>query len=413
MAAKLNLLSDQECKNATSEGRAIRKLHDGGGLYLWVYADGSKFWRLRYWIDAKEKSLSFGAYPEITLKAARVKREAERKRLDDNLDPSAERKAKKLKSKIASTNSFEAVALEWYNKQLHTWVEHHAQDVKRRLESNIFPEIGRRAIGEIEAPELLAAVQKIERRGAYDLAHRVLQVCGQVFRYGVATGKCTRDIARDLRGALTPHVMKHQAAIKPEGLPELLRAIDGYDQQGDKQTKFALQLLAMTFVRTNELIGAEWVEFDLENQVWVIPASRMKMKSEHVVPLAKQALDILKELEAISGRSRFVFPGRNPDKPISNNTLLFALYRLGYKGKMTGHGFRAVASTALNEMGFRPDVIERQLAHCERNEVRGAYNRAEYIKERCEMMQHWADYLDGLRAGAKVLTFRAMGNTAA
>lgn len=204
MAAKLNLLSDTECRNATSEGKAIRKLHDGGGLYLWVYAEGSKFWRLRYWIDGKEKSLSFGAYPEITLKEARGKRDAERKKLDINLDPSAERKAAKIKSKQASANSFEAVALEWYNKRLHTWVTHHAQDVERRLQSNIFPEIGRRPISEIEAPELLAAVQKIERRGAYDLAHRVLQVCGQVFRYGIATGRCTRDIARDLRGALTP-----------------------------------------------------------------------------------------------------------------------------------------------------------------------------------------------------------------
>lgn len=407
MAAKLNLLSTVECKNATSEGRAIRKLHDGGGLYLWVYQDGSKFWRLRYWIDGKEKSLSFGAYPDISLKEARAKRDTERRKIEQNLDPSAEKKAARIKSKLAAVNSFEAVALEWYNKRAHTWVEHHARDVKRRLESNIFPEIGRRPIAEIEAPELLAAVQKIENRGAYDLAHRVLQVCGQVFRYGIATGKCSRDVARDLKGALTPHVAKHQAAIHPDQLPDLLKAIDGYDQLGDLQTKLALQLLAITFVRTNELIGAEWAEFDLDNQVWVIPAHRMKMKTEHVVPLAKQALEILEQLKALSGGSRYILPGRNPDKPISNNTLLFALYRLGYKGKMTGHGFRAVASTALNEMGFRADVIERQLAHCERNEVRGAYNRAEYIKDRTAMMQHWADYLDGVKAKGKILPFRA------
>lgn len=407
MAAKLNLLSTVECKNATSEGRAIRKLHDGGGLYLWVYQDGSKFWRLRYWIDGKEKSLSFGAFPEVSLKDARTKRDNERRKIEQNLDPSAEKKAAKIKSKLAAVNSFEAVALEWYNKRAHTWVEHHARDVKRRLESNIFPEIGRRPIAEIEAPELLAAVQKIENRGAHDLAHRVLQVCGQVFRYGIATGKCSRDVARDLRGALTPHVAKHQAAIHPDQLPELLRAIDGYDQLGDLQTKLALQLLAITFVRTNELIGAEWAEFDLDNRVWVIPAQRMKMKTEHVVPLAKQALEILEQLKPLSGGSRYILPGRNPDKPISNNTLLFALYRLGYKGKMTGHGMRAVASTALNEMGFRADVIERQLAHCERNEVRGAYNRAEYIKDRTAMMQHWADYLDGVKAKGKILPFKA------
>ena len=403
MAAKTNLLSASECKNATSEGNAIRKLHDGGGLYLWVYADGGKFWRLRYRLGGKEKSLSFGSYPQISLKEARTKRDEQRKVLDADLDPSAERKATNLRKKLANVNSFEAVALEWYTKQLHTWVEHHASDVKRRLESNIFPTLGKRPIDQINALELLETIRKIEARGAYDLAHRVLQVCGQVFRYGIATGRCTRNLSTDLRGALTPHVKKHQSAVRPEELPELLRAIAKYDETGDKQTRLALQLLAQTFVRTNELIGAEWTEFDLDNALWVIPAGRMKMKAEHVVPLAHQALAILSELKEISGGSRYVFPGRNRDKPISNNTMLFALYRMGYKGKMTGHGFRAVASTILNETGFKPDVIERQLAHCERNEVRGAYNRAEYLPERKRMMQHWADYLGSIEAGAKVV----------
>lgn len=405
MAEKL--LTDTECRNATSEGRAIRKLHDGGGLYLWVYADGSKFWRMRYRVGEKEKSISFGKYPQVSLKEARARMDDERKKLAANLDPSAERKAAKARAKLAAANSFQAVATEWYSKQEHAWVPTHAKDVKRRLESNIFPLIGRRPIGEIDAPELLDAIQKIENRGAYDLAHRVLSVCGQVFRYGIQTGRCSRDLARDLRGALKPHVKSHQAAIKPEGLPELLRAIDTYDQLGDLQTKLALQLLAYTFVRTKELIGAEWAEFDLDHRVWIIPAERMKMNREHVVPLARQAADILTQLQTLAGKSKLVLPGRNPDKPISNNTLLFALYRLGYKGKMTGHGFRAVASTALNEMGFRPDVIERQLAHYEQNKVRGAYNRAEYYKERAAMMQHWADYLDGVKAGAKVMTFQA------
>lgn len=403
MAARTNLLSASECKNATSEGKAIRKLHDGGGLYLWVYADGGKFWRLRYRLGGKEKSLSFGAYPQVSLKDARAKRDEQRKVLDADLDPSAERKATNLRKKLANVNSFEAVAMEWYNKQVHTWVEHHASDVKRRLENNIFPTLGKRPIDQINALELLETVRKIEARGAYDLAHRVLQVCGQVFRYGIATGRCTRNLSTDLRGALTPHVKKHQSAVRPEELPDLLRAIAKYDETGDKQTRLALQLLAQTFVRTNELIGAEWVEFDPDNALWIIPAGRMKMKTEHVVPLARQALVILAELKEISSGSRFVFPGRNRDKPISNNTMLFALYRLGYKGKMTGHGFRAVASTILNETGFKPDVIERQLAHCERNEVRGAYNRAEYLAERKKMMQHWADYLDSVEAGAKII----------
>lgn len=406
MAAKNNLLSASECKNATSEGKGIQKLHDGGGLYLWVYANGGKFWRLRYQLGGKEKSLSFGSYPQVSLKEARAKRDEQRKVLDADLDPSAERKATNLRKKLANVNSFEAVALEWYTKQLHTWVEHHASDVKRRLESNIFPTLGKRPIDQINALELLETIRKIEARGAYDLAHRVLQVCGQVFRYGIATGRCTRNLSTDLRGALTPHVKKHQSAVRTEDLPDLLRAIAKYDETGDKQTRLALQLLAQTFVRTNELIGAEWTEFDLNNALWIIPAGRMKMKAEHVVPLARQALVILDELKEISGGSRLVFPGRNRDKPISNNTMLFALYRMGYKGKMTGHGFRAVASTILNETGFKPDVIERQLAHCERNEVRGAYNRAEYLPERKRMMQHWADYLGSIEAGAKVVPLR-------
>lgn len=400
-----NLLSAAECKNSTSNGVGVRKLHDGDGLYLWVYLDGRKYWRMRYWQAGKEKSLSVGVYPKVSLSDARKKGEELRKQLQADLDPSTERKATNLRRKLAAESSFEVVAREWYSKQLHTWVAHHASDVKRRLESNVFPTLGNRPIDQIDALELLDTVRKIEARGAYDLAHRVLQVCGQVFRYGIATGRCTRNLSTDLRGALTPHVKQHQAAVRPEELPDLLRAIAKYDETGDKQTRLALQLLAQTFVRTNELIGAEWVEFDLDNALWIIPAGRMKMKTEHVVPLSRQALAILAEVREISGGSLYVFPGRNRDKPISNNTMLFALYRMGYKGKMTGHGFRAVASTILNETGFNSDVIERQLAHCERNEVRGAYNRAEYMTERKRMMQHWADYLGSIEMGAQVIPF--------
>lgn len=405
MASSLNLLSAKACDNATSEGKAIRKLHDGGGLYLWVYANGAKYWRLRYWVADKEKSLSLGVYPEISLKTARQRRDENRSLLEKGLDPSVRRQADKRNRRLAAQNSFEAVAREWYAKQQHTWVKHHADDVLRRLETNVFPSLGIRPIAEIEAPELLDVARKIEKRGAYDLAHRVIQVCGQVFRYGIATGRCKRDLSADLRGALTPHVKSHQAAVKPEEVPALLRAIDTYEAQGDRQTMLALQLLALTFVRTNELIGAEWSEFDLDAALWIIPAERMKMRAEHIVPLATQALAILESVKTISGKSRYVFPGRNPGKPISNNTMLFALYRLGYKGKMTGHGFRAVASTTLNEQGYNSDVIERQLAHCERNEVRGAYNRAEYLPQRKAMMQEWADYLDKLRQGADIIRF--------
>ena len=405
---KLNTLSDPECKNASTKGNEIRKLHDGGGLYLWVYADGRKYWRLRYRLAGSEKSLSLGVYPVVGLKKARLRRDEERKRLEANLDPAAERRAEKARRMVSAANSFEAVAREWYEKQAKHWVAGHADDVLRRLESNVFPTLGRRPISEIDAPELLGAIRPMEDRGAYDLAHRVLQVCGQVFRYGIATGRCTRNLAADLRGALTPHKKKHQAAVRPEDFPDLLRAIARYELIGDKQTRLALELLALTFTRTNELIGATWNEFDLDAGIWVVPAARMKMKAEHLVPLSTQSLAILSELKEIGGGSRFVFPGRSRDKPISNNTLLFALYRLGYKGKMTGHGFRAVASTLLNEIGlFRPDVIERQLAHTERNEVRVAYNRAEYLPERKTMMQAWAKHVDILREGAKIFPLRS------
>jgi integrase len=390
------MLTDYKCKNATSEGNTIRKLADAGGLYLWVYANGNKYWRLRYWLAGKEKSLSLGVYPKVTLKTARALRDAQRKCLDDGLDPSAERKAEKLLKREAAANSFEAIAREWIEKKLAKKTKKYAEDVRRRLEKNVFPSIGRRPIAEISAPEILEVARKIEDRAAYDLAHRVLQVCGQVFRYGITTRRCTRDISADLRDALIPHEKKHQASVRPKELPELLRAIAGYDAIGDKQTRLALQLLTLLFVRTNELIGAQWPEFDFDENIWTVPAGRMKMKTEHIVPLPRQALAILEELRDLGGGSRFVFPGRNRDKPISNNTMLFALYRLGYKGRMTGHGFRAVASTILNETGFRADVIERQLAHSERNEIRGAYNRAEYLPERIKMMEYWADLLDEL-----------------
>lgn len=383
------------------------KLADGEGMYLEVMPNGSKYWRLKYRFAGKEKRLALGVYPRMSLADARKERDKAKDFLKGGKDPSEEmsKKALKAANMASAENSLESVAREWFGKRTHIWVPSHTADVKRRLEVNVFPDLGSWPIGEIEAPDLLATVRKIEERGSYDLAHRVLAVCGQVFRYGIATGRCKRDISADLRGALTPHKKQHQAAVKPEEMPDLLRAIASYP--GDRQTQLALQLLSQTFVRTNELIGAEWAEFDIDSALWIIPSGRMKMKAEHVVPLSAQSLAMLEELKALGGGSRFVFPGRNRDKPISNNTLLFALYRLGYKGKMTGHGFRAVASTSLNEMGFRPDVIERQLAHCERNEVRGAYNRAEYIKERKAMMQSWADYLDSIAAGAKVLPFKA------
>jgi integrase len=384
-------------------GKTPKRLYDTGGLYLEVSPAGGRWWRFAYRFAGKRKLLSVGVLQDVSLAAARKRRDEARALLAEGVDPSAARKAAKVQAEGRAANNFEAVAREWYAKQMHIWKPKHADDVLRRMESNLFPEIGLTPIADVSAPALLAALRKIEDRGARDLAHRVLQVAGQVFRYGIATGKCHHDLSADLRGALAPHKAKNQAAVTPEELPALLRAINGYGELGDKLTALALRLLALTFVRTGELIGATWDEIDLDGATWIIPAERMKMKAEHVVPLSRQALVVLREVKAIGGGSRYVFPGRNLDKPISNNTMLFALYRLGYKGKMTGHGFRSVASTILNEANFRPDVIERQLAHSERDEIRGAYNRAEYLPERRKLMQQWADMLAALATGAKVI----------
>jgi integrase len=401
-------LSDRAIRNLSAKNRPYKK-GDTGGLFMLVTPAGGRWWRLKYRFGGKAKLLSLGTFPEVSLAVARERRDAARRLLAQGVDPSAQRKAEKREAELRDANSFSAVALEWHGKQAKKWTARHADDVKRRLESNLFPDLGERPVAEITAPELLAAARKVESRGAHDLAHRMVGVAGQVFRYAVATGRCERDPSGDLRGALTPHKARNQAAIKPEELPALLRAIDGYPAIGDKQTALALRLLCLTFVRTVELIGAEWSEFrDLEGDAptWEVPAERMKMKAPHVVPLSRQAVAILKELRAIGAGSRYVLPGRNPDKPISNNTLLFALYRLGYKGKMTGHGFRAVASSALNEAGYRPDVIERQLAHKEPNKVRSAYNRAEYLPERRAMMQQWADMVDAYARGADVVPIK-------
>jgi integrase len=413
-----NLLSAAECKNATAkneqgEALKVRKLHDGQGLYLVVHDDGKKYWRLRFWVPGHdkqgndkllEKSLSLGVFPQISLADARKKAQAAREQLAADIDPAKARKVAVQEKRDTAKNTFEAVANEWFSKQVASWVPSHAIDVRRRLDKNLFKHgkkdlLGNRPINAIDAQELLAAVRLIEARGAHDLAHRVLQVAGQVFRYGIATGKCTRDWSADLKGALTVPVKQHQPAVSPKELPDLLRAIQGYETLGDRQTMLALQLLSLTFVRTGELIGATWDEIDMDKAMWCIPAARMKMGKEHMVPLSTQALAILVELKALAGDSKYVLPGRNAMKSISNNTLLFALYRLGYKSRMTGHGFRSVASTALHEGGqFTSDVIEMQLAHVPDNAVKAAYNRAKYLPDRIKMMQVWADYLDTLTA---------------
>jgi integrase len=394
------MLTELAVKNAKPRDKPY-KIADGGGLHLLVKPTGARLWRMKYHFGGKEKLLAFGVYPAVSLRTARERRNEARELLDDGIDPGAKRKADKLAVRLAAADAFEIIAREFTENQTARWSNEYKLDVVRRLEKYIFPDLGARPIADIGATELLAVIRKLEARGATELPHRMVQTCGQVFRYGIATGRCARDVAADLRGALIPHAKKHMPAIRPEGLPELLKAIDRYE--GDAVTRLGLQLMALTFVRTTELIGAEWPEFDIAAAVWTVPEGRMKMKETHLVPLSRQALSVLDDLRAINANSQFVFAGSNPRKSISNNTLLYALYRLGYHSRMTGHGFRAVASTALNEARehglhtFGVDVIERQLAHTERNKVRAAYNRAEHIRERTALMQWWADFLDRQR----------------
>lgn len=380
------------------------KLSDGGGLFLLVHPNGSKYWRLKYRFGSKEKLLAIGKYPFVSLADARERRDIAKKLLAGGRDPGAIKKAEKLEAKQLSANTFEAVAREWHAKQSVKWVAKSVARTISLLERNIFPLIGRTPISQVTAAELLEAVQKIERRGNIETAHRTLMYCGQIFRYAIATGRAQADLSLVLKGALAPVNEKHHASITdPKKIGELLRAIDGYE--GAFLTRQALRLAPLVFVRPGELRHAEWSEVDFEAGEWRIPANKMKMNAVHIVPLSTQAVQILKELQQLSGPGKYVFPGlRTIDRPMSENTVNAALRRLGYsKEEMTAHGFRSMASTVLHEQGWPHEAIERQLAHAERNKVSAAYNYAEHLPKRKKMMQAWADYLDGLKAGAKVV----------
>ncbi len=387
-------LTDIACKTAKPEEKS-KKLSDGAGLYLEVMPNGSKYWRLKYRYSGKEKRLAFGVYPEVSLKEAREKRDEARKALADGQDPSQLKKQKKLTQYINSNNSFEIIDGEWHEDRKATWTKRHATYVLRRLEADIFPILGFKAIQDITAPELLAALKKIEARGAIDIAKRALQTTGQIFRYAVATGRAQRDISSDLQGALKTRKKENYSYLEAKELPEFLSKLENYD--GERQTKLAFKLLLLTFVRTGELRGAKWEEIDFEKSEWRIPAERMKMRTPHIVPLSTQAISILRELEPISGQREHVFPNHNkPMTCISENTVLYAIYRMGYHSRATPHGFRATASTILNEHSFPSDIIELQLAHSERDKVRASYNHAKRLPERRKMMQWWTDYLASL-----------------
>lgn len=399
-------LSDTACRTAKAKDKAYKKA-DGGGLYLEILPSGGKYWRMKYRFAGKEKRLSFGVYPTVTLAEAREEREKAKKLLTKGVDPSAHKKSQKRKTILESQNTFKAVALEWHENQKPRWSVKHAERVLHKLHTDIFPYIGDRPITEIDAPELLDVLRKIEKRGAIDMAHRARQICGQVFRYGIATGRGKRDHAADLKDALITVKTKHFAALDIDEMPAFLKKLESNDARLFAGTRRAIKLLMLSFVRTTELIHATWDEIDLENAIWAIPAERMKMRRPHLVPLSRQMLEILKEQkeEMQHLNQRWVFPSPiKPRQPISNNTILVAIKRMGYNGSMTGHGFRALARTAIREnLGYDADVIERQLAHGNRNKVAAAYDRTQFLPERKIMMQEWSDYLEQTAAHGKVI----------
>jgi integrase len=403
MPKRIQPLSDLRVRGAKPHEKDY-KLSDGYGLFLLVTKTGGKLWRFQYRFGGKQKLLALGNYPAVSLADARERREEARKLLANDVDPGEVRKAQKAAHE-KEEDSFEVIGREWHEKFSANWSPSHSATTIRRLEADVFPVIGSRPIGDITAPELLKMLRRIESRGALETAHRIRTICGQVLRYAVATGRAERDCAADLKGALPPYKKGHLAAITdPKKVTDLLRAIDGYE--GSFVVKCALQLAPLFFVRPGEFRQAEWAEFDFEKAEWNIPGERMKMGEPHLVPLSNQAISILNNLHALTGEGRYLFPSyRSVARPMSNNAVNAALRRMGFdKDEMTGHGFRAMARTILDEvLQFRPDFIEHQLAHAVKDPNGRAYNRTPHLAERRKMMQTWADYLDGLKAGAKVI----------
>jgi len=410
------MLTDAQCRNAQCPpDKKQARFADSGGMYLQVSPAGSKRWFLKYRVNGAEKQLALGSYPDVSLTAARKARDAAKLNKSEGRDPIQLRKVEKLRATTADADTFKVTALEWYEQRLEGWSSHYAIREKRNLEKDLFPHFATRRIGDIQPIELLAAVRAVEERGALDVAHRVLTTAGQVWRYAVATGRASRDVSADIKGALKPHHGKHFAAITdPLKLGELIRIIRSY--QGGPIVRAALQLAPLLFQRPGELRAAEWAEFDLDKALWTIPAARMKRKVEgkkngdpHLVPLPTQAVEILRKLHPISGHGKLLFYGeRSHDRPISDNTLRAALLTLGYGPTVQSvHGFRATARTILAEvLDFDPLVIEAQLAHAVKDANGRAYNRTTYMQHRAAMMQTWADYLDKLAKGADVIPIR-------
>jgi integrase len=398
-------LTDTEIKKAKGADEPYR-MPDAGGLFLWVTPSGGKLWRWKYRFEGKQKLMTFGRYPDVSLSRSRERHAEQRAILANGFDPMAQKKAAKTAVRIATENSFASVANKWLQHWKGDKSMRHVDSTERRLASNILPALGVLPMDEVQAPDIVMMVRTIEARGARDVAKRALETTGQIFRYAIAHGYAKRNPAADIepRDILKASVKTNFARIDAKELPNLLRSIEVY--RGTHVTRLAMKLMALTFVRTSELIGAKWSEFDLESARWDIPADRMKMRTPHIVPMARQSLEVLQSLHSLTGHSEWLFPGdRDTTKPMSNNTILKALERMGYKGTMTGHGFRGLASTVLHEQGYTHDHIELQLAHAPRNAVSAAYNHARYVEPRAKMMQEWADYLERTQRGGKLISF--------
>jgi len=391
-------LTDLNVRNATCpDGQKIKKYHDGGGLYLWCMADGTRCWRYRYYLDGKERGMALGTYPKISLADARKAVEVQRGILQTGIDPAQEKKKGKQAAKLAKDNSFEALAKEWYEAREHTWSAKYAADEWARLERYVFPALGKLPVSQIEAPDLIAALRRVQASG---LAFRVLATVRQILDFAINSGRLAHNVAIGREGALKVHKAKNRAHVDVKELPDLVRKIATYESiGGTREVMLALQLISMVFTRANELLQAEWSEFDFDKLLWEIPASRMKMEKELLVPLAPQVVAILKELKTMNPNSKFILPGRGGKKGLSANALLRALDTLGYGKKQTVHGFRHIASTILNdarrgdERLFDPDAIEAQLAHVSGG-TRGVYNKAKYLPERRRLMNWWNSYLE-------------------
>lgn len=398
-------LTAKACEAAKPKDKAY-KLFDGGGLYLEVKPPNSKLWRLKYRYLGKEKKLCIGEYPTISLAEARDHRDEAKKLLANGHDPSAVKQEIKQERIQEAGNTFEAIAREWHEHKKLEWSEVNAKTVIDRLERDVFPEIGKYPIKIITHKMLLDLANAVKQRGANELAKRIIQMCRHIYRYAIVTGRAENNIAEDLKGMVKAKPKSHFAAIEAKDLPQFISDLRNHKAKLNRQTYLAVNFMMLTFVRTGEMIGAKWDEFDLEQKQWLVPAERMKMKKEHIVPLSRQAIEILEELREIHNHPVYVFPSRGDrNKTMSNNTILMALDRMGYRGKMTGHGFRALAmSTIMEKLNYRHEVPDAQLAHAKRGDVARAYDRAKFLPERVKMMQDWADYLDNIARGGKILT---------